>query len=407
MKGVVSTSDSLTSTKTRRVYPFVFIAIDDDLQWKADRLFKQSLDHVNHRVLGENDLHCIMHNEYAREEFGKWIDGIPYQVRADVKVDYWQFKDMIHSMLDDPNNGHEKEVFFYHSDHLGSASWITDCGGVAVQHIQYLPYGEPYINQRAAGTTYSERFRFTGKERDEETGYGYFGARYMDYELLTSFLSVDRYASKYPFISPYAYCAWNPIKLTDPNGDTIRPVPGSSPEFIAYLNQAIQYLIDNGADDVYSQLQSNTAIVYVEGISFQDAYDIAYNPASNQIQWCPVAGIYTSEEIMMSPATVLEHEMDHALQTLQNPEQQLVDFATSSDYSNKEEERVITGSEQRTACRLGEISDGQVTRKNHKGRPYEVVSPISTTLKDPSQKLRKPILNVNDLDQVDIIWERK
>ena len=34
-------------------------------------------------------------------------------------------------------------------------------------------------------------FVFTGKEKDEETGYGYFGARYMDHELLTSFLSID------------------------------------------------------------------------------------------------------------------------------------------------------------------------------------------------------------------------
>ena len=64
-------------------------------------------------------------------------------------------------------------------------------------------------------------FVSTGKERDEETGYGYFGARYMDHELMTMWLSVDRYASKYPFISPYAYCAWNPIRLTDPTGDTI------------------------------------------------------------------------------------------------------------------------------------------------------------------------------------------
>ena len=61
----------------------------------------------------------------------------------------------------------------------------------------------------------------TGKERDAETGYGYFGARYMDHELMTMWLSVDRYADKYPFISPYAYCEWNPIKLTDPSGDTI------------------------------------------------------------------------------------------------------------------------------------------------------------------------------------------
>ena len=42
---------------------------------------------------------------------------------------------------------------------------------------------------------------FTGKERDEETGYGYFGARYMDHELMTMWLSVDPMADKYPSIS--------------------------------------------------------------------------------------------------------------------------------------------------------------------------------------------------------------
>ena len=41
---------------------------------------------------------------------------------------------------------------------------------------------------------------FTGKERDEETGYGYFGARYMDHDLMTMWLSVDPMADKYPSI---------------------------------------------------------------------------------------------------------------------------------------------------------------------------------------------------------------
>ena len=62
---------------------------------------------------------------------------------------------------------------------------------------------------------------FTGKERDEETGYGYFGARYMDHELMTMWLSVDPMADKYPNISPYAYCAWNPVRLVDPDGREI------------------------------------------------------------------------------------------------------------------------------------------------------------------------------------------
>ena len=59
---------------------------------------------------------------------------------------------------------------------------------------------------------------FSGKEKDAETGYGYFGARYMDHELMTMWLSIDPMADKYPSISPYAYCAWNPVKMVDPNG---------------------------------------------------------------------------------------------------------------------------------------------------------------------------------------------
>ena len=71
---------------------------------------------------------------------------------------------------------------------------------------------------------------FTGKERDAETGcHAQFpstrstgactvGARYYDSDLSGLFMSVDPMADKYPSISPYAYCAWNPVKLVDPDG---------------------------------------------------------------------------------------------------------------------------------------------------------------------------------------------
>ena len=45
---------------------------------------------------------------------------------------------------------------------------------------------------------------FTGKERDSETRFSYFGARHYDSDILTGWLSVDPLADKYPNISPYA-----------------------------------------------------------------------------------------------------------------------------------------------------------------------------------------------------------
>ena len=55
----------------------------------------------------------------------------------------------------------EKEKFFYHGDHLGSANWITDYTGAPIQYIHYAPYRELIDNQQA--TQYDERYKFTGK----------------------------------------------------------------------------------------------------------------------------------------------------------------------------------------------------------------------------------------------------
>ena len=69
-----------------------------------------------------------------------------------------------------------------------------------------MPYGEQLVYQTL--TDYDERFKFTGKEHDDETGYDFFGARYHA-SALPSWLSVDPLADKYPGISPYAYAGNN------------------------------------------------------------------------------------------------------------------------------------------------------------------------------------------------------
>ena len=131
-------------------------------------------------------------------------------------------RDMLYyAILDNAKtNKQEKEVFYCHSDHLGSANWITESVGKPIQYIQYAPFGELLVNETSGG--YDERYKFTGKERDAETGYDYFGARYYSYALGGYWLSVDPMSDKYPNISPYAYCNWNPVKYVDPDGRKIK-----------------------------------------------------------------------------------------------------------------------------------------------------------------------------------------
>ena len=109
-------------------------------------------------------------------------------------------------------------TYWQHGDHLGSASWVTDTNGLDYQHLQYMPWGEPWVDQRKTGYSYNTRYTFSGKERDEETGFSYFGARYYQ-PSLSIWLSVDPMADKYPGLSPYAYCGDNPVKYIDPNGE--------------------------------------------------------------------------------------------------------------------------------------------------------------------------------------------
>ena len=132
-----------------------------------------------------------------------------------LRVEYEQ--DILYSAIDKHCEAQEPErdIFYTHGDHLGSASWITDFGGHPIQYLHYLPYGQMLANQTPYG--YDERYKFTGKERDEETGYDFFGARYY-WSLLKHWTKVDPLVDDYLHISPYAYCNWNPVKYKDPDG---------------------------------------------------------------------------------------------------------------------------------------------------------------------------------------------
>jgi RHS repeat-associated protein len=113
------------------------------------------------------------------------------------------------------NDNPETFQYYYHSDHLGSASLITNLDGEVVQHVEYIPFGEVFIEER--NNKWNTPYLFNAKELDEETGLYYYGARYYDSKA-SLWLGVDPMWEKYQGISVFAYCANNPIRYIDPTG---------------------------------------------------------------------------------------------------------------------------------------------------------------------------------------------
>ena len=111
---------------------------------------------------------------------------------------------------------YESQQYFYHKDHLGSSTIITTLDGTITQHVQYIPYGEVFIEQQN-DAEWSSPFRFTGKELDEETGLYYFGARYFDPKYVF-WLSTDPLERRYPHVNTYGYTIGNPVHFIDNEG---------------------------------------------------------------------------------------------------------------------------------------------------------------------------------------------
>ncbi|MBQ8773176.1 MAG: hypothetical protein IJZ17_01705, partial [Muribaculaceae bacterium] len=112
-------------------------------------------------------------------------------------------------------NDLDEYEYFYHSDHLGSTSYITDANGAVSQYVEYVPFGEVFIEER--NNTWNTPYLFNAKELDEETGLYYYGARYYD-PRISLWLSTDPMELKYPNVSTYCYTFNNPIKFIDYKG---------------------------------------------------------------------------------------------------------------------------------------------------------------------------------------------
>ena len=238
--------------ETEETHPENLFAYRRNYTWNEKNLLTKSSDrsYTVHYRYGEDGQRALKYTEEGRSEtlyFNNFYTiHIPVQDKNNpqgLRVHKHIFvgnSRLVTAMTHTDNNGDNAEQrekrYYYHSDHLGSAQFVTDWRGRQYEHIEYTPYGELWIEEVAAGLD-KLPFRFTGKEMDEETGLYYYGARYLDPKY-SRWLSGDPALGEYipsagadtsklagmggvfnvVNLHLYHYAGNNPVKYIDPDG---------------------------------------------------------------------------------------------------------------------------------------------------------------------------------------------
>ena len=285
----------------------------------------------------------------------------------------------------------DKKYHYYLQDHQGNNRVVVDQTGQKEEVNHYYPFGGTF----ASADNSIQPYKYNGKELDTKNGLNWYdyGARQYDVAI-GRWNAVDPMAEKYYNWSPYSYCMSNPIKYIDPSGQTVviwykndsgqtvsysysggnvaHPNPFVQSVITAYqYNKANGVKVGNGGGASTVKIVENADIkVNV----METPLEVTYNPYAARgagcIYWKSDWGLQNENGTVTSPATDFDHEAAHALEHKTNAQEYEVNRVRGNDsqYDSKEERRVITGPEQRTARANGETRPGQMTRRNHKGR---------------------------------------
>ena len=158
------------------------------------------------------------------------------------------------------NGIREKNLYFYHPDHLGSSSYITDREGRITQHTEYIAFGEVLFEEHSTSKTIP--YLFNGKELDQETNLTYFGARYLDMKT-SLWLNTDPLSGYNPIqetehyidgqhnngvFNPmnhntYGYTYNNPVIYVDPTGKQAYFIHGTSSNSKRWSDKTVNTLL--------------------------------------------------------------------------------------------------------------------------------------------------------------------
>ncbi len=126
------------------------------------------------------------------------------------------------------------------ADYQGNITDVVDSRGNIVSHTGYYPYGQPWRRPADMQRLYGGKEWLGADGRDE---YDFHARRHAPH--LARFTTPDPMAEKYYDISPYAYCAGNPIFFTDPTGDSLYVAP----EYRETLNNSLREVFGKNADN--------------------------------------------------------------------------------------------------------------------------------------------------------------
>ena len=137
---------------------------------------------------------------------------------------------------------------FYQKDHLGNVRVVSDANGTVEEVNHYYPYGA--LMGESQNTT-TQPYKYNGKELDRSFGLDWYdyGARWLD-GVGGRWSSIDPLCEKYFDVSPYTYCAGNPVNRVDPDGRDYRLIFDHENQTITiYAN----YFVQKDAEEAFSK----------------------------------------------------------------------------------------------------------------------------------------------------------
>ena len=290
---------------------------------------------------------------------------------------------------------YEGDWFYFHTDHLGSTSYLTDTAGNVSQFVWYAPYGEALVDEHT--TTYENPFKFSGKELDDITGLYDHGARNRN-PITAVWYGIDELFENDPNKSPYHYCGGNPVRFVDPDGRDFKHI-SEAPKKVQ--DRAKNLPADN-ADNKDSDMQlfrdmGESLIKHNVGKSYKaldDTKDVTiyvvlnhsgttqYDPRDNVLYIDPESAQVTDIGVIMPPIVQLGHELKHAYDRNIRPvwwwQALITDAVVYKDAPDITEDTAIAAEIQVCKAFGFKLSEGGKTRKNyHGGSRINVKNPYS------------------------------